>query len=357
MKQSDNPDTNSSDITKNLTSLWAFSEGFLGGIFSAVKVPFKGLLLGNISVSIIIFIANFNDRKGSILKAGTIATIVKAIISPYSTLPAYIAVFTQTLLGELLFLKRDFMRLSGIILGIITSVLSSVQRIIVLTILFGNEFWATLNSFAAYIYSEFSGGNVIPSGFIFSNWLIGIYVIIHAITGFAVGYLVSGYARKVRKNDNVREELLTGFNEEYIKSKEDVSVNIKKRKKRYPKISKIIIFLFLISVLIISYVLKDPQDKPFFDSKSVWIMLLRSVTIMILWIKVIGPFLNSLIKSRLQKSRNKYSEEVHYTLNMLPSIRHLFSYVWKTSGGKGFRKLSNFASVFLPALLYLKAED
>lgn len=357
MKQSNFTETDSFDPTQNLTSLWAFSEGFLGGIFSAAKIPFKGLLLGNISVSVIILIANFNSKKGAILKAGTITTIIKAIISPYSTLPAYIAVFTQTLLGELLFLKRKYMRMCGIVLGIVTSVISSLQRIIVLTLIFGNSFWETVDSFAAYIYNEFSGGHVIPSGFRFSNWLIGTYVFIHAVIGFVTGYYVSGYAQRIRHNEIFGKEFLSDFSKDNSFLKEGDLIKTKKLKSKYLKFSKIALFIFLLTVLILSYVLNDTQNKSFFDSKSVWLMILRSLTIMILWLKLIGPFFNSLIKSRLLKNRNKYSEEIHYTLKMLPSIKQLLLYSWKSSGGKGFRKIPFFVSVFLPALLGYKAED
>jgi len=212
--QTNSSGTNSNTAIKNLTALWAFSEGFLGGILNAVKIPFKGLLLGNISVTIIIFIANLTNEKGAILKAGTITTIVKAIISPYSTLPAYFAVFMQTILGELFFLRRRFMTLSGIMLGVITSVLSSVQRIVILTLLFGNAFWETIDGFAAYIYNEFFGSKTVPPDFKLSNWLIGIYISIHALVGFAVGLYASRFARKIKSDVSGQQEFLNEFEKE-----------------------------------------------------------------------------------------------------------------------------------------------
>ena len=343
--------------TQNLTSLWAFSEGFLGGILSAIKIPFKGLLLGNISVSIIILIANFNKKRGSILKAGTITTSIKAIISPYSTLPAYFAVFTQTLLGEFLFFNRRHMLLSSMTLGILTSVLSSVQRIIVLTILFGSTFWESIDSLAVYIYTEFSGSKSVPSGFNFSEWLIGTYILIHALTGFAVGFYVSKFADKIKQNENIQLEFFENFKLDEAMLKEESSIKEKDRKNNHFKFFKTVLFIFLASSLVLSYCLYDDQGNSYFDSKSIWIMIFRSLTIMVLWVKVIGPFLNSKLKLKLLKSRNKYSEEIHNTLILLPSIKRLFIYTWKYSDGKGFKKITNFISLFIPAILILNTKE
>jgi len=357
VNQTNNSVSNSTSAIKNLTALWAFSEGFLGGILNAVKIPFKGLLLGNISVSIIIFIANFTKDKGAILKAGTITTIVKAIISPYSSLPAYFAVFMQTILGEFFFLRRKIMILSGIMLGIITSVLSSFQRIVILTLLFGNAFWETIDGFAAYIYNEFFGSKTVPPDFKLSNWLIGVYIFIHAVVGFIVGLYVSRLAKKIKNDDNKKQAILEEFrNHMLLKEDEKVQVNSKKKSKLW-KASRILLYAFLLVVLVLSYVLIDADGKAYFDSKSVWIMLLRSIVIMVLWFKVIGPSLSSLLRKRLMKSQNKYSEEIHYTLGALPFIKQLFAFGWKKAEGKGFRKVSNFVSLIIPPILSFEIED
>lgn len=351
MDQSNNSSPNSNTAIKNLTSLWAFSEGFLGGILNAVKIPFKGLLLGNISVSIIIFIANYTKKKGAILKAGTITTIVKVIISPYSGIPAYFAVFMQTLLGELFFFHRKFMTLSGILLGIITSVLSSVQRIVILTLLFGNAFWETVDQFASYIYNEITGSKTLPSDFKFSSWLIGVYIFIHAVVGFIVGLYVSRLVKKIKNDDNKQQAILEEFrNHMLLKEDEKVQVNSKKKSKLW-KASRISLYAFLLVVLILSYVLTDADGKAYFDSKSVWIMLLRSVVIIILWFKVIGPFLSSMLRKRLIKNQSKYSEEIHYTLGALPFIKQLFIFGWKNAEGNGFKKVSGFVTIAIPAIL------
>jgi len=351
VEQTNNSVFNSNSTIKNLTALWAFSEGFLGGILNAVKVPFKGLLLGNISVTIIILISNFSNEKGAILKAGTITTIVKATISPYSTLPAYLAVFMQTILGELFFLRRKFMTLSGILLGIITSVLSSVQRIVILTLLFGNAFWETIDGFATYIYNEFSGSKTIPPDFKLSNWLIGIYIFIHAVIGFVVGLYASRFARKIKSDVSGQHEFLKEFNHKSLAKRREILIENKKRKSKFLKISKLALYLFLLIVLILSYVLNEADGKAYFDSKSIWIMLIRSVIIMILWFKVIGPVLSELLKKRLLKRKNKYSEEIHYTLNAISDIRQVLSFAWKKANGKGFKKISSFVTMVITAIL------
>ena len=341
----------------NLTAFWAFSEGFLGGILNALKIPFKGLLLGNISVTIIIFIAGLTNKKGAILKAGIITTIVKAIVSPYSSIPAYFAVIIQTLLGELFFLGRKFKLLSGIMLGIITSLISSVQRVIILTLIFGNAFWDTIDRFSAYIYNEFFGGNVIPDDFNFSSLLIGIYMTIHVIAGFLTGLYATKLSIKTIANNSSASELIDEINKEnLLKSKEELTSSHKK-KSRSLKFTEFILYLFLITVLVLSYVLNNKEGISYFESNSVWIMLVRSVIIMVLWFKFLGPFLRFLIRSGLLKNRNKYSGEIQYTLSIFPFIKQLIFFAWKKSEGKGLKKISGFTGIFLPVILqYEKPE-
>ncbi|MEO6696119.1 MAG: hypothetical protein ABIY50_11900 [Ignavibacteria bacterium] len=352
-----NNSSNSNSAVKNLTVLWAFSEGFLGGILNAVKIPFKGLLLGNISVTIIIFIAAFSKQTSDILKAGIITTTVKAVISPYYSLPAYVAVFFQTVTGALLFISKKFMMLSGVMLGVITSVLSSVQRIVVLTLLFGNAFWETVDKFAAYVYNEFSGNKELPLNFKFSHWLIGAYILIHAIVGFIVGLYATRLAKKIISENEDRQIFLDEFSKKISDEEIESTRMTSKNRNKFFKTSRIILYIFLITSLILSYVLKDNSGSNYFNSKSLWIMLLRSVIIMVLWFKVFAPLLGKLLRSKLMKSKNKYSSEIHYTLNALPLVKKLSVFTWNKADGKGITKLSNFVSLMIPAILKVNFES
>src|SRR5882762_4225935 len=89
---------------QRLTALWAFSESGLGGIMHALQIPFTGLVVGGMSVIMISFIAEISGHQyKEILKSALIVLIIKAMVSPYTPFPAYIAVSFQALSGYILF--------------------------------------------------------------------------------------------------------------------------------------------------------------------------------------------------------------------------------------------------------------
>ena len=136
---------------EKIIGLWALSEAFLGGLLHALKMPFTGLIIGNTAVILITLIARFSDKKGTILKATLIVIIIKGMISPHTPLTAYFAVFIQGLLGELFFYRNNFPAVSALFLGVITSLLSAFQKIILLTLVFGNNLWVSINEFFNFL--------------------------------------------------------------------------------------------------------------------------------------------------------------------------------------------------------------
>src|SRR5688500_13846567 len=113
-----------------LIALWAVCEAFAGGIMHAAKIPFTGMIVSSLAVTCIILIAYFVPVRGSIIKATIIVAIFKLLLSPHSPPTAYLAVFFQGYIAELLFFNRKFFRASAIALGIIALVESSIQRML-----------------------------------------------------------------------------------------------------------------------------------------------------------------------------------------------------------------------------------
>lgn len=344
-----NSDTAGKSAIINLTAVWAFSEGFIGGILNAAKIPFKGLILGSIAVTIITLIASISQKKSIILRTGIIVMIVKAVLSPYSSIGAYFAVFMQTILGELFFKNRKFIKAPAIILGIVTSALSSIQRVIIATLIFGAQLWETVDQFTVYLYNEFFGAKEIPSDFKFSQWLIIIYVSIHCIAGLFIGLFAAKISAKVISEKPAEEEffekLRSGINQ-------NSSVYLPKKKNRFLKLSKTAVYVFLLIALILSYTTGDS----YIDSKSIWVMLARSIIITLLWFRIISPVIRTLLRRKLLKGRSKYSEDIHSVMNLLPFLKKLFPYAWKTSSGKGLKKIPEFVSIILGAMLYTNFE-
>ena len=119
----------------------------LGGIIHGLRIPLSGLIVGSLAVIFIALMANYVPEKGSIFKATWIVAIFKMMLSPEAPLAAYIAVFFQGFMGEVIFYQRKNFRLSCMILAVITLLESGMQRIVVLTVIYGSDLWQAVNTF------------------------------------------------------------------------------------------------------------------------------------------------------------------------------------------------------------------
>src|SRR5678816_3467868 len=121
MKTTDQAITTQSNLAiQRLTALWAFSESALGGVLHALQVPFTGLIVGGFAIIILTLIAWF--AQGDLKKIFTsllIVLIIKATVSPYTPLPAYIAVSFQGLMAFLLFRLMGINYISILLLSVI----------------------------------------------------------------------------------------------------------------------------------------------------------------------------------------------------------------------------------------------
>jgi len=185
-----------------ITALWAFSESAFGGILHALTVPLRGLFIASASVLFISLIALFARNNKEILKATVIIILVKAIVSPHSPLTAYLAVSLQGVLGYLLFSTKKFYKLSALLFGILVLFFSGIQKIIVLTILFGNTLWESLDIFIKQVSIEIF--NIDHPDINYGYLLIACYVFIHLAAGLFIGL----YAGKLPQKINIYKSVI-----------------------------------------------------------------------------------------------------------------------------------------------------
>ena len=160
-------------IYYRLIALWVLCEAMLGGIIHGLKIPVSGLIIGSCAVLCISLIAWYVPNKGAIIKATLVVAIFKMMLSPQAPPPAYIAVFFQGTLGELLFFRnRKFYSLSCIILALLALLESGLQRILVLTIVYGNDLWTVINNFINGLTKQKTTTN-------YSQLIAGGYVLLH----------------------------------------------------------------------------------------------------------------------------------------------------------------------------------
>jgi len=297
-----------------VTALWAFSEAALGGILHALKIPFTGLFIGGAAVVFISLIAYLSNNHRAILKSTLIVIVVKAIVSPYTPVNAYFAVALQGVIGFLLFFNNNNYKLKAIFLGLITSILSGFQKIIILTIVFGNTLWDSIDLFADYIISLIGFMHFSDDSFSLSAILITSYILLHFAGGITFGIFaakVPGWLVKKSNDENYLNK---------ISLKKDYELKSKKRVKRvwWKRKSGIAIFAFSFGMIILTYLIPDLDENLIL---KIVIMLLRSIFVMIFWTFIISPFILKYFNKFVKKRRSEYSEEIDGIIFLFPYFK------------------------------------
>jgi nucleoside-triphosphatase THEP1 len=320
-------------IYYRLIALWVLCEAMLGSIIHGFQIPVSGLFIGSSAVVCICLIAWYVPEKGAIIKATIIVAIFKMMLSPQAPPPAYIAVFFQGLLGELLFFRnRRFYQLSCMVLAVLALLESGLQRILVLTIVLGNDFWKVINDFINGFTKQKSTTNY--------SLLIGIgYVVIHLITGLIVGWWASLLPKRILRWQQEKKYTVI------VAPETTAETAIKnKRKKRWKK-ALLVIWLLLIGLYIQSYFKIGTPLLPVHISLKI---LLRSFIIVLGWIFIIGPLLTQLLHKWLKKKQSASQQEVQEVLRLLPASQQLIVQSWKQSSvHRGWKRINTWSKMIL----------
>lgn len=319
-----------------ITALWAFSEATFGGILHALSIPLRGAFINAASVLFISLIGLLSERSKEILKSTLIVILIKAIVSPHSPLTAYVAVSIQGFLGFILFYNKKFFKVSALILGILTLLFSGLQKIIVLTILFGNTLWKSINIFTQNVIKEFSELGV-EDGMNYSLVLIIIYVSIHLIIGVFTGLYAGKLPDKINYFAKSLPEIGLSFYDDQLPKKE------KKRKHKIWLLrpTGILLLLFSLGSLLISFISPELNETKY----EILIMILRAISLTILWYAVFAPLVRKIFQKFLEKNKSKHSTEINEMIELFPQFRKIVAYCWKESQSvKGIRRIQFFLS-------------
>ena len=320
-------------IYYRLIAVWVLCEAMLGGIIHGFKIPVSGLLVGSCAVVCICLLAWYVPARGTIIKATIIVAIFKMMLSPQAPPPAYIAVFFQGAMGELLFLrKRRFYQLSCLVLAILALLESGLQRIIVLTIVYGNDLWKVINDFINGLTKQKVATNY--------SLLIGSgYVLLHLISGCVVGWWVSVLPKRIEQWSKNKQYRVI------INDTAEIALPGLSGKKKRLKKGLLIIWILLISLYVQSYFKIGIPLLPAHLSLKIF---LRSLIIVFGWIFIIGPLLKQLLHRWLKKKQSKSQLDVQEVLQLLPAIQQLIVQSWKqTAGKRGWRRISTWSKIVL----------
>ncbi|MBK8519444.1 MAG: hypothetical protein WAT20_05655 [Ferruginibacter sp.] len=306
-----------SNAIQRLTALWAFTESGLGGIMHALQIPFTGLLVGGMAVIMISLIAEISDHNfKQVLKSAVIVLLVKAMVSPHTPFPAYIAVSFQAVLGYTLFslLKVNFFSIA--LLSTMAMLESAIQKLLIITLFFGKSLWVAMDDMVAYIGKQF--GNTVANG---SYWIVGIYLLIYLAGGVFIAMLAY---RTIKSFKSESPSFLPN-------STTEVSIDFVQPKKYSKKNSFKKLWILILLMIGLSAVLFVFAD----DNKKGWLAVAKTITwtlsAILIWFMLISPLFTKAIQKLLKKKQSRYSEEVLNILSFLPVLKQLTAQAWQQS--------------------------
>ena len=326
-------------IIERLTALWALNESGLGGFLHVFSSPFTGILVGGIAILLISLIAWYADNVWrSVMKALLIVLVIKAAVSPHSPLTAYLAVSFQGVLGAFLFANFSWKGMAPALLGILTFLESALQKLLVLSIIYGAPLWQAVNSYGAWVVEKF-GYTEAPSATLV---LVSAYLLLYAVCGLLAGFFIQSIIKLINRREN-HPEFIVHFHQTFQK----------KTKKNSAFRGK---FLFVwgltIALILAAFAIFGGELGGW--QKAIYIVL-RSFLVLMLWYLVAGPVLLKLLRRYLAGKGAKYREDIHNALDLFPYFRSIISYTWKsTKTLKGYARFKHFIAYSILYSIHFK---
>ncbi len=339
MLPSQNYTTKHHSTIQRLTALWALSESGLGGMMFALKIPLTGFFVGGFAVIMLGLIAYLsNNSYKQIIQSTIIVLIVKAAVSPHSPPPAYLAVAFQGFIAALLFSKISSHKVAAILLGMISMAESAIQKILVLTVIFGKKLWEAIDALFAQISKEFS----ITVHKDYSVWLIGTYVILYIIWGAIVGKWSSGIPKYINQQ---KADILKSYLEMHA---EELALKLQVRQNK--KIKKIIGFVAILVFIISIFLLTGS------GSKTVLFILARSIAALLLIYYVLKPVTLLLLKKWLSKRSGAQQKAAEEIISLLPHMKSYAGAAFTMAGNETnyLKRLRKFILCLITLSLYVE---
>ena len=321
-------------IYYRLIALWALCEGVLGGIIHGFNLPVSGLIVGSAAVIIICMIGYYVPGRATIMKATILVCIFKLMLSPQSPLPAYVAVLFQGSIGLLFFWNKKFFKISCLLFATLALLESGVQRVLVMTILFGMNFWKAVNDFINGLTHEKEITN-------YSLYLVSGYILLHLIMGIFVGWSAGRIPKRM-------EQLRTHHQNYFVSI--DGEQNFIPQQSVSPRKRKLKTGLFIIWIVLLVLFLQSQFNigKPLLSSNLSLQIFIRSILIILAWYFVVSPITLLLLKRWLTKQKEKSQSDIQAILELLPSTKLLLEKSWQLSSAyKGIRRLNEFSKIVL----------
>ena len=319
------------EVYYRLIALWILCESVVGGMIHGFKLPVSGLVVGSSAVICICLIAYYMPVRGAIIKATIVVAIFKLMLSPHTPIPAYFAVFFQGILGELLFITHRNFKISCMLLAIIALLESALQRILIMTFVYGTYIWEAVNDVAKKLFNN--------STINYSFYLITFYVILHFLAGIFIGWFAASLPTRTARWNILHRDLIIPVKE--LKSEQSFTPASNKKKKI--RTALLITWMLLLILFFQSYF---NIGQPLLPSHISLQILVRSIIILLTWYLVISPILLKFLKQWLAKKQVQSQRDVNAVLQLLPSTKYILVKSWHlTASYKGLNRLAQFCKI------------
>ncbi len=300
-----------------LVAFWAFVESFLGGILHALQVPLRGIILAGVAVACLITIAavtgGYLTKKPTrmfsfdLIKATLAVMAVKLILSPQSPITAYVAMLFQGGLAYLLFGWLPSFRLAAILFSVLALVETALQKVLLLYLFFGADFWTTVSSWVNELQVNFGFLSLSLRGIVIA------YLLLYFLMGLAIGYWFGFWPSRIKMKKDL---LLSAFQQE---KQTTLTVVPSTRYNRF----RFWLFFLLIALMVSLFVL------PY----SLLMKTLVRVLVISLAIYFLTPpllrFLTRILTAKIQQ---------HVTMRLIDSMQEqklIFYFCWQRFAGRG----------------------
>lgn len=231
-------------------------------------------------------------------------------------------------------------KVSSLILGIFASMYSAFQKIFLLTLVFGNTLWESIDQFSAFVLKQFSISTA--ANLKISWWLIGIYGSIHLLGGIAAGIIAGRLPAWITKLSERNDIPALQFQNNSSRGNIDQNKNKKKKRRWWKKPTGIIILTFPVVMVSLSYIFPEFGKNKVYEIVN---MIIRSLLIVFVWFTFVAPLILKFFKRLIDKKRIIYSSEIDEIISLFPHLRTIINESWKISATqKGLNRLKAFLS-------------
>ncbi len=340
-----------SPAVARLTALWALAEVGLGGALHALRLPLTGLLVGSSAVvllSLIAHAARRDDRpvRRTLLTATAIVLGVKAAASPHAPVGAYLAVAFQGGLAALVLPTLG--RTAGpLVLGVAALAESAVQRVLVMTLLFGAAFWDAVDALVALAVRQIGPLVRVAAGpDSASVWLVGVYVGLHVAMGVVAGVLGARLPRRMFRASGEAEARAMAI--EARRQAESRAVSQRRSARvwwKRPAMRR----LGLVALLLGAYALLGLADDTVRPLAAAAVAMGRAVVLVGIWVAVVAPLLMRVVHRWARGSAR--GAHVAQAADQLPELAALSRIAWRRTRGSGLARPIAFATLVTSAAL------